>query len=97
MKFREKYGNEVFENFTNRTNRSRSQTEELFKLINDKILIPFSCNGDMNLLCELEEKLHNNFLSYSPASVEEINTVLSMPNSLKVLNLNDFKNKHYEI
>ena len=80
MTFREKYGNEVFEKFTSRTNRSRPQTEELFKLINEKRLIPFSCNGDMNLLCELEEKIKNNFLSYSPASVEEINVILSMKN-----------------
>lgn len=81
MKFREKYGNDVFEQFTSKTNRSKSQTEELFKLIGE----------NLNLLCELEEKMNNNFLSYSPASVEEINIVLSMKNSLKVMDLKDFK------
>ena len=96
MKFREKYGDDVFEKFTSKTNRSKSQTEELFQLINDKILIPFSCNADINLLCELEEKLKNNFLFYSPASVEEINIVLKMTNSLKVMDLNEFKNKYYD-
>ena len=81
MKFREKYGNDVFEQFTSKTNRSKSQTEELFKLV----------GGNFNLLCELEEKLSNNFLFYSPASLDEVKNVLSMRNSLKVLNLNDFK------
>ena len=80
MKFSEKYA-DVFEKLTSRTNRSRAQTEELFQLVGD----------DLNLLCELEEKLSNNFLSYSPSNAEEVKTILSMKNSLNVLNLNEFK------
>ena len=54
--------------FTNATNRSISQTEFLFNLV----------DGDLLKLIELEEKIKNNFIFYCPGDKREVNKILKM-------------------
>ena len=82
MTLKDKYGKEFFEEFTTATNRSRGQTEELFHLVGE----------DLSKLVELEEKLSNNFVGWVPGDKSDVALVMSMPNSLKVLDLSLFKN-----
>jgi len=79
--FKDTHGKDFFEKFTSATNRSRGQTEELFLLV----------DGDFDKLVELEEKLKNNFVFWVPGDKESVDHVLAMDNSLKVLDLKEFK------
>jgi len=51
-----------------KSNRAEAQTQFLFNLL----------DGDFNKLCELEEKIKNNFLFFCPDSKEEVNKILKM-------------------
>lgn len=54
---------------TDRTNRSKNQTQFLFDLL----------DGDWNRLLLLEVKVKNNFLYYCPGDLESVVEVESLP------------------
>lgn len=58
----------LMEELTNKTNRSRNQTQFLFEL----------CDFNFEKLVELERKIKNNFVSYCPGDKEEVERVLSL-------------------
>ena len=73
--------NDLLDNFTNVTNRSKGQTNFLYDL----------CDGDFQKLVRLEEKIRNNFLSYCPDDKEEVEKILAMDDESDWFNLNQFK------
>lgn len=58
----------LMEELTNKTNRSRNQTQFLFEL----------CDFNFEKLVELERKLKNNFVMYVPGDKDEVSRVLSL-------------------
>ena len=73
--------NDLLDDFTNVTNRSKGQTNFLYDL----------CDGDFQKLVRLEEKIRNNFLSYCPDDKEEVEKILAMDDESDWFNLNQFK------
>lgn len=71
----------VLEKLTNKTNRSKGQTQFLYNLV----------DGDFCRLIELEEKLTNNYIGWCPGDKESVEEVLDMENKGKFkLELKDF-------
>jgi len=61
---------ELIEGFTNLCNRSKGQTNFLFDL----------CDGDLQKLAMLEERIKNNFIWYCPGDKEEVERIMKLPN-----------------
>jgi len=72
---------ELLDRFTSATNRSKAQTNFLFDL----------CDGDFQKLVRLEEKIKNNFISYCPGDVENVEEILAMNDETNWFNLDEFK------
>ena len=64
------------------TNRSKGQTNFLYDL----------CDGNLEKLLKLEEKIRNNFLSYCPDDKEEVEKILAMEDESGWFNLDKFRN-----
>ena len=67
--------NELLEKLTNKTNRSKGQTNFLYDLL----------DGDLVKLLKLEERVKNNSTilgtsGYCPADLETVEWILSLPN-----------------
>lgn len=58
---------ETLNELTNKTMRSKGQTQFLFNLV----------DGDYNKLVELEEQLKNTFSNFCPDTKEEVNEVMT--------------------
>lgn len=58
----------LMEELTNKTNRSKNQTQFLFEL----------CDFNFEKLVELERKIKNNFIFYCPGDKDELNHILSL-------------------
>jgi hypothetical protein len=71
---------DLLERFTDKTNRSKAQTNFLYNLL----------EGNSVKLVELEEKLKNNFLFFVPSDKKEVQRVLEMNNNKCLLNLEEF-------
>lgn len=57
------------DNFTDATNRSRGQTQEILNLV----------DGDWDKVREIEKRIKGHHLFYSPGSKEECEKILAMP------------------
>ena len=61
---------DLIEGFTDLSHRSKAQTNFLFDL----------CEGDLQKLAMLEERIKNNFIHYCPGDKEEVEKILKLPN-----------------
>ena len=73
---------DLLDRLTDATNRSKGQTNFLYDL----------CDGDLEKLLRLEEKIRNNFLSYCPDDKEEVEKILAMEDESGWFSLDKFRN-----
>lgn len=70
----------LLDKLSTKVNRSKAQVEMLFSL----------CDGRLDMLFELEEKIKNNHISYCPSTKPEITQILNFPPK-KTFNLDDLR------
>lgn len=75
----------LLDKLTTKINRSKAQEEMLFAL----------CDGRLDMLFDLEEKIKNNHISYCPSTKSEITKILNMQIE-KIFNLDDLR-KEFDI